>query len=364
MTADPVARPEGGQFYARVFALGTAAVLGFAVFRIVQPFLGAIFWSILLAFLLWPVNARVRRGVGERRGLAAILLTVSIIVVLAGPAAALAVAFANQAADLVQRVQASAGKLEAFRPGDLLQLPVVRHVVDWVGRFVPISADDIQQGFVRAASAVLAFIVANTGTVVRETFSTILTAVVTLFLLFFFLRDGEQMVARALRRVPLEPARRVQLLEHVSAVTRAVVFGSLVTALVQGALLGIGFAVIGLPSPVVFGVLAAVASLIPFVGTALVWVPGAAALLLQGRWGAALFLAIWSIAIVGTADNFVRPLFISGRAEISTLPAFLGLAGGLSAFGLIGLVLGPVVVALVLALVRFADEASVAVVEP
>jgi predicted PurR-regulated permease PerM len=108
---------------------------------------------------------------------------------------------------------------------------------------------------------------------------------------------------------------------------------------------------------VVFGAVAAVASLIPFVGTALVWVPAVGVLFLQGRWVAALFLAAWSVAVVSSADNVVRPLFISGRAQISTLPVFLGLIGGLSAFGPIGLVVGPVVVALTLALLRFAEEA-------
>jgi predicted PurR-regulated permease PerM len=136
-----------------------------------------------------------------------------------------------------------------------------------------------------------------------------------------------------------------------------VVFGSLLTALVQGALVGIGFALVGLPSPLVFGAVAAVTSLIPYIGTALIWVPAAGVLFLQGRWVAALFLIAWSVVVVSSADNVIRPLFISGRAQISTLPVFLGLIGGLSAFGAIGLVVGPVLVALTLTLLRFADEA-------
>jgi predicted PurR-regulated permease PerM len=175
--------------------------------------------------------------------------------------------------------------------------------------------------------------------------------------LFFFLRDGDQIMATAVRLIPIAPGRRSELVDHVAAVTRAVVFGSLLTALVQGLLVGIGFALVGLPSPVVFGAVAAAASLIPYIGTALIWVPAAAVLFLQGRWVAALFLTAWSVAVVSSADNVVRPLFISGRAQISTLPVFLGLIGGLSAFGPIGLVVGPVVVALTRALLRFAEEA-------
>jgi predicted PurR-regulated permease PerM len=179
---------------------------------------------------------------------------------------------------------------------------------------------------------------------------------VTLFLLFFFLRDGEEIVRKAMSLIPMEEARRLHLVDRVAAVTRAVVFGALLTALIQGTLVGIVFALVRLPSPVVFGALATLASLLPLVGAALVWVPAAGVLAFQGRWGAALFVVIWGVAVVSMADNVVRPLFISGQAKISTLPVFLGLTGGIEAFGPIGMVLGPVVVALVLALLQFAEE--------
>jgi predicted PurR-regulated permease PerM len=210
---------------------------------------------------------------------------------------------------------------------------------------------------VSGAQALLQGLVAVSGSFVVGALNALVGLSITLFLLFFFLRDGEQMVATAVRLIPMAPERRDQLVETVAAVTRAVVFGSLLTALAQGLLVGIGFALVGLPSPVVFGAVAAVASLIPYVGTALIWVPAVGVLFLQGRWVAALVLAVWSVAVVSSADNVVRPLFISGRAQIATLPVFLGLIGGITAFGPIGLVVGPVVVALTLALLRFAEEA-------
>jgi predicted PurR-regulated permease PerM len=160
-----------------------------------------------------------------------------------------------------------------------------------------------------------------------------------------------------MRLVPMAEARKAALLEHLSSVTRALVLGLLLTAAAQGALLGIGFAIVGLPSPVVFGVLTAVSSLIPLVGLALVWVPAVTVLFAQGRPGAAIFLLLWSVLFVGLVDNFLRPIFVSGRANISTLPIFLGLLGGLSAFGAIGMIGGPVLVALMIALFRFAEEA-------
>jgi len=155
--------------------------------------------------------------------------------------------------------------------------------------------------------------------------------------------------------VPLDDHRKARLVTHLSNVIQAIVLGSLVTALAQGTLVGIAFALVGLPSAVVFAVLAMVASIIPLVGTTIVWVPAVLFLGLTGRWGAALFMLIWSVAVVSSADNVIRPLFISSRAKITTLPVFIGLLGGIGAFGAIGIFLGPVIIALVLALFEFAQ---------
>ena len=137
--------------------------------------------------------------------------------------------------------------------------------------------------------------------------------------------------------------------------TRAVVRGTVLTAIVQGLLLGIAFAVVGLPAPVVFGVLGAVLSVVPFGGTALVWVPAVGVLMIQGSYMQAGVLLAFGV-IVSSVDNFLKPLLISGRTVLPTLAVFIGVLGGLAAFGLIGLFLGPVVIALVLALIEFAKE--------
>jgi predicted PurR-regulated permease PerM len=134
--------------------------------------------------------------------------------------------------------------------------------------------------------------------------------------------------------------------------------GTVLTAVVQGVLLGAGFAIAGLPAPVVFGVIGAILSVVPFGGTALVWVPGAVALFVQGQAGWGLFLALWGVLLVSSADNFLKPMLIGGKAEVPTLAVFIGVLGGLSAFGLIGMFAGPVLIALVLTLVKFASEAD------
>jgi predicted PurR-regulated permease PerM len=342
-------------FYARLFAIVTAALLSLGLFRILQPFIGAILWSVLLAFLLLPVNQALRRSLGGSRTAAATTLTLAVILVLIGPASFLAFAFTRQASDLIVKLQGAADRYHMVRLSDLLHVPVIERLIAWAESVAPITADQIEAWFVNAAKALLGLLVASSGAMVVEALSTLISLVMMVFLLFFFLRDGEGMVRRALVLVPLDAERQEQLIEHLSAVTRAVVFGSLVTALVQGTLVGIAFALVGLASPVFFGGLAALAALVPLVGSTLVWVPGAGVLAYQGRWGAAIFVVLWGAVIISLADNIVRPLFISGRAQITTLPVFLGLAGGLSAFGPIGMVLGPVIVALSLALFRFAE---------
>jgi len=343
-------------FYPRVFALVTAALLGLALFKILQPFIGPILWSVLLAFLLFPLNQALRRALGGRPAAAAMLLTLAAILGLIGPAAVLTVAFTRQASDLFARLQAAAGRFQAIRMDDVLAIPLVGRTVGWIGSVSGTTAEEVEAWFDSAAKTLLGSLVAMSGPLFVEALGTLIGLIVTLFLLFFFLRDGEDMVRTVQFLTPLNPERQAHLVEHLSAVTRAVVFGSLLTALAQGTLVGLAFAFVRLPSPVVFGALGALAAMVPLFGAALVWVPAASVLAYQGRWGAAAFVIGWGLIVITSADNVIRPLFISGRAQISTLPVFLGLAGGIGAFGPIGIVLGPVIVALALALLRFAEE--------
>ncbi len=353
----PVNRTES-QFYPRVFTLAVAGLLTYVLFRVLQPFIGAILWGFLLAFLLFPVNERLRRALGGRQGTAAIVLMVAVILVLVGPATLLAVAFANQASQLIGHVQKAAAQYQISQPSDLYRVPILDRIVRWIEGLVPVTTAQIERGLMEGTKALLQALASFSGTFLVGALDAVVGLAMTLLLLFFFLRDGEVMVQKLLLLIPMEEERKTHLVEHLAAVTRAVVLGALLTATVQGALVGIAFALLRLPSPLVFGVLAAVASLVPLVGASLVWAPAAVVVALQGRWVAAVFLAVWGLAVVASADQVIRPRLIAGRAQISTLPVLLGLMGGVSAYGPIGLVLGPVVIALVLALLRFVEESQ------
>jgi predicted PurR-regulated permease PerM len=156
--------------------------------------------------------------------------------------------------------------------------------------------------------------------------------------------------------LPIETHLRGKLWRHLIDVTRAVFMGIGLTALVQGTLLGIGFAIAGLPSPLLFGVLGALFALVPIVGTTIVWVPATLWLLTQDQLPYAVFMLAWGVVVVGAVDNVLRPILISGRTEVPTLAVFIGVMGGLSAFGFIGLFLGPIILGLLVALFRFTAE--------
>ena len=349
---------QDNRFTTRVFALAAVGLLAYLLYRIFHPFLGPIVWALLLAFLLFPANRKLRAALKGRNGAAALLLTFAVMFGIVAPVVFLGFLFVRQASDLLARVSAAAGRYQIERPQDLFKIPFLDRAVQWIDRSTLVTADQVREWLIGASRSFLELALAQGRQVLLGALGAVVALLLMLFILYFFFRDGDAMAGRLLSILPMRAERKASLAAHLSDVTKAVVFGTLLTALIQGALVGIAFAVTGLPSPVVFGFLAAIASLLPVAGTALVWLPGAVVLFARGSTGWAIFLAVWGALVVGSADNVLRPLLISGRAQISTLPVFFGVLGGIAAFGPIGIFAGPLVIALALALVRFAEEGS------
>lgn len=346
---------DNALFFERVLAVAGLALLAFLLYRIIEPFLAPLAWAVFLGFLLQPAQARLAGWLRGRASIAAFLLTALVLLLFIGPLTALAVAFARQAASLAGMLQEWIGRQESRTFADFAGLPVVGPALAWLDQYAHVSAAEVQAWLIDGGRKALERLASLGGTAFLGAVGTALSFAAMLFLLFFFVRDGRAMAEGAIALVPLPAARRSALAERLAQVTLAVMRGTILTAVVQGLLLGIGFAAVGLPAPVVFGVIGAILSVVPFGGTALVWVPAVAVLAFQGRYGAAVALAVVG-AIVSSVDNFLKPLLISGRATVPTLAVFIGVIGGLAAFGMIGLFLGPVVIALVLALVQFARE--------
>jgi predicted PurR-regulated permease PerM len=349
--------PSWSTFYSRVFALAVAALLGYALFEIFKPFFDALSWAVFLAFLLYPVNLRMRRRLhGNAR--AAALLTVLTPIVIVLPLVAMSIKFVAQVSALVRVLQKRAQDLDIKTFSDLQQFPWIARANGWLQARTGITADHIQSWLVSGSQELLQRAAGFSGTFVLGALSSVITFSIMLCLLFFFLRDGDAMCARAQALIPLDEERKDRLFDRLSNVTRAIVLGVTLTALVQGGLVGIGFAIASLPTPLVFGVLAALLSMLPVGGAAIVWVPSIGWLIYQGRWGFAIFMLAWGLMLTAV-ESVLRPFLISGRARISALAIFIGVLGGIPAFGAIGIVVGPVVLSLVLALVEFAEESAV-----
>jgi predicted PurR-regulated permease PerM len=344
-------------FYQRLAGVAGLAIVAFLVYRIIEPFLGPIAWALFLGFLLQPAQEKLTRRLRGRDSVSAFALTMGVLVLFLGPLTALAVTFTRQAAELAGRLQVwLAGKPDTTLTA-LDQFPVVGRALQWVDENLHISATQIQTWAVESSKTLFQELASYGGIAFLGAVGTVLAFTVMLFILFFIIRDGRAIAKLGAALVPLESDRREELAGRLADVTRAVVRGTVLTSLVQGVLLGVGFALVGLPAPVVFGVTAAVLSVVPFGGTALVWVPALVLLMVQGQYAqAGGILAVG--AIVSSVDNFLKPILISGRSPLPTLAVFIGVLGGLAAFGLIGLFLGPVVIALVLALIEFAKESK------
>jgi predicted PurR-regulated permease PerM len=347
-----MATPSG--FYPRIFALVVAAVLGYMLILIFAPFAASITWAAFLAFLLYPLNHRLRRRLAGKAAAAGLLTILAPIVILL-PLSALSIDFVAQISALLQRLQKSAAQLDIKSLSDLQQFPLIARINVWLEAHSGISAEQIQSWLISGTREVLRGAASIGGGFFWGALGSLFGFAIMLFLLFFFLRDGDAMLARVRRLIPLDEVRKERLFRQLSGVTRAIVVGTSVTALLQGVLVGIGFTIASLPSPVVFGVLAALLSMLPMGGAAFVWGPAVIWLFADGRWGFGIFMLAWGL-LLGGLDSILRPLLISGRARISALAVFIGVLGGIPAFGAIGLIAGPVVLSLALALIEFAEE--------
>ncbi len=340
--------PNNSRTYAVIFFLVAALGVGFVCYRVLTPFLAAIAWAIILAVAFQAPWAYLERRMPKRRAFAAVLLTLAIALIVILPGGLLAGVLTSQVIDVTTRVSAKLGSINVRSFSDFVALPQVAGFLDGVQSRAGISPEDFQKlaaGFVTKASGAAA---AVSGKMVLGVFDAVLTFVMVIFLLFFFFKDGRQMGMALFDLLPTDQAGRQQVSRSLESMLAAIFRGSLLCALAQGLTGGIGWWIAGLPSPPLAGAAMAVLSLLPVGGTAIVWLPGAIYLFATGHRGSAVFLFAWGVVVASfLADNVLRPMLIRRVEELSTLVVFLGVFGGLAAFGLLGVFIGPV--ALVLA---------------
>ena len=318
---------------------------------IALPFLGALIAATALAILFYPVHIRLLRGL-RRPNLAATASLVLVILLVVVPAVLLSMAIVSEARDLYQSL---ASKSAAGGGWTEWSASALHRALIGLGVRSVDTDEQIRTALMQRLEAVSGALFSAGQAVLGNIVSLVVTSVVTLFALFFLFRDGHRLKQRLVHLMPLEPAVAKRLFSDVGQSVVANFYGIGAVALAQGGLTGLIFLALGLPSPVLWAAAAALFSMIPLVGPAIIWAPAALLLGLNGSWGKAAMLVAVGVGVIGLADNFIRPYVISGRVNLHPLLVFVALLGGAQAFGFLGLFVGPAAVTLavtVLALLR------------
>lgn len=335
------------------FALAVFAILLFhlwLVYSIVAPFLRAMGWAGVIGILTYPLYRRLRSRLGGREILAASVMTPAVVLTLVLPVVGLVVFLTQELTQLFAYLQALPEGEGLTLFDNLRQHPVLGPWLDRIHHLLARLGIDPEKNLLPAVDKATAFALSYSTEIVRNFFIFCIKLLMLVITLFFIYRDGERFEEQFWSVIPLDEEHKLRLAGTVKRVLNAVIFGILLTCMVQGVLGGIGFWFCGLPSPMLFGAMMAVAALVPVVGTALFWFPGAAYLILQGEVARGVVLLAWGALVVSSVDNVIRPFFISGKAHIPVLVVALGALGGLVSFGLLGVVLGPLVLSLFVAL--------------
>jgi predicted PurR-regulated permease PerM len=323
------------------------AIALYLCWRMLEPFLSVLLWATVLVIIFYPLYERLVEKT-RRPSISAILSILLIMIAVIMPVVLISLAVANELSQLVNNLQAAGQKLmsnpvQSERIHKLLSL--LQPYVNIENLKDPISkiSQTALKGTINVVGGVL-------GAVVKVFF--------ILFAMYYLFRDGEKIALKLPDQIPLEHDRAVRILNHTREIISASVYGVLVIAIIQGTLGGLMFWFLGIPSALVWGVLMTLLSTIPMAGAFIVWVPAAIILALSGHWTQAIIMTLWGSLVIGSIDNFMRPKLVGQKARMHELVIFFSVLGGLSVFGVLGILLGPVIVAITIALLEVLGETS------
>lgn len=311
---------------------------------ILYPYYGAVFWAVILAILFAPLQRWLLREFGNRpNSIALLTLLVSLLVAIL-PVIFIIGLLVQEGAALYKQMESGELQVGAFFAGAKELLP--ESVQSLMQRFGFGDLDQMRDRLASTAMAGSQFVATKAFSFGQGTFQFVVSFFVMLYLLFFLLRDGRELVARVRKAMPLSEVQKRRLFSKFTRVVRATVKGNVVIAAIQGALGGIAFAVFDVPGALLWGVLMAFLSLLPAVGAALVWGPVAVFFLLNGQIVQGVALTLFGVIVIGLVDNVLRPILVGKDTKMPDYLVLISTLGGLALFGLNGFVIGPLVAAL------------------
>ena len=326
-------------------------VLLYSAFLILSPFLKALIWAAILAVLFYPAYDWLLRVFKGKATLAALTIIVLIALVIVLPGIQIVGFLAEEVVELVKSVGALTNTegVETWK-----RHPWIQWLLGWWSMLGVELAKfkfeiDLRKLVIQGAQVSSGAVLSQLTGAAQNIFLFVANVLLVLFTLFFFLRDGAAFCYRLRRLLPMDPEHQERLFTNIVNAVTAVVHGCLVVAMVQGFLAGLAYWVLGVPYAIVWGVATAFFALLPVGGSTIVTIPVTIYLFLQGDIIRGVLMAIWALGVVGGVDNVLKPIFIGTRLKLPMLFLFFGILGGLSVFGALGLILGPVLFALLTA---------------
>ena len=329
------------------FFLGVVLLVSVAFFLVIQPFLAAILWGVIAAILFAPVYRNILAAIPTHQNAAALITLFLILVIVIVPAFVLGAALLQEAAHFYGKIQSEEIDFARLFSQAMASLP------EWTRpylRRIGLSNFDAAQAMLtKGITSSFRVLAAQAFQIGQSAFSFFMALGVMLYLSYFLLRDGEKLSKRIAVAAPLRANQRQALIEQFVIVIRATIKGSLVVAIVQGLIGGIVFWALGIQGALLWGVLMGTFSLLPAVGTAIVWVPVAIFLFASGAIWKAIILAACGVLIISMVDNVLRPILVGRDTRIPDYVVLITTLGGIELFGFNGIVIGPVIAALFIA---------------
>ncbi len=336
-----------------IFALFFTFLSFYLFYQILSPFLKPISWAILLAMVFYPLSQRLQNLLKQREVLCAMMMTLLVILVIILPSTLLMLSLGNEVIEVYHGVEEmiQTGRLQSYLD-QIKDIPFLKWIWGRLHEYGNASQINPTDFLLKNLQQVTTFLFNHTSKIFKGLSTFIIGFFFSLLSLYYLFKDGTRLFERLREILPIPSRERDLLIFRFKQMVYATIYGGIFVAIVQGVLGGIIFWILGISSPVLWGTVMAFLSFIPIGGTALIWGPTALFLLAQGSFLKGILLMLLGIFGISMADNFLRPLFISSRTKIHPLLLFFAVLGGIQVFGLIGVVVGPLIATLCLTVIE------------